>query len=159
MRAAVTFPLIVLSLLIALAICRATGRPPTADTPRSPCSMPAIQSPYCAASGLSKPNSARSDAMRSGVAFVPAMTAATSPGNTRSITNTNTDRPIRAATNSISRFPTNRMIVHAALPTWFSRSATAAARSDSACWGSLARACWMPPSRGSRTASPQERPR
>ncbi len=92
-----------------MAICRATGRPPTVDTPRSPCSRPAIQSPYCATSGLSKPNSARSDAMRSGVAFVPAMTAATSPGNTRSITNTSADRPTKAATNSASRFPTNRM--------------------------------------------------
>ena len=68
-----------------MAICRATGRPPTADTPRSPCSMPAIQSPYCATSGLSKPNSARSDA------------------------NTSADRPTKAATNSASRFPTNRM--------------------------------------------------
>lgn len=44
-----------------------------------------------------------------GVAFVPAMTAATSPGNTRSITNTSADRPTKAATNSASRFPTNRM--------------------------------------------------
>ena len=40
---------------------------------------------------------------------VPAMTAATSPGNTRSITNTSADRPTKAATNSASRFPTNRM--------------------------------------------------
>ena len=38
------------------------------------------------------------------------------------------DRPIKGRhEQSISRFPTNRMIVHAALPTWFSRSATAAA--------------------------------
>ena len=44
-----------------------------------------------------------------GAAFVPAMTAATSPGNTRSITNTSADRPTKAATNSASRFPTNRM--------------------------------------------------
>ena len=90
---------------------------------------PVIQSPYCAASGLSKPSSARSDAIRSGVAFVPAMTAATSPGNTRSITNTSTDRPIRAATNSTSRFPTNRMdhSVPCVILSW--RSATAAAPS------------------------------
>ena len=97
--------------------CPATDLPPTADTPRLPCSSPSIQSPYCATSGLFKPRSSRNDAMRSGVALVPAITAATSPGSTRSITNTNADRPIRAATNSTSRFTTNRMIVHATLLT------------------------------------------
>ena len=81
-----------------------------AETPRSPCSNPSIQSPYCATYDLSKPSSARSDAIRSGVAFVPAITAATSPGSMRSSTNTKSDRPNRAATNSPSRLTTNLIV-------------------------------------------------
>ena len=139
------------------ATCCATGLPPITDTPRSPCSRPAIQSQYCAKSGLSKPSSARNDAIRSGVALVPAITAATSPGSTRSIMNTSADRPTKAAANSAKRFPTNRITVPNLTYSW--KSAIMATPSGSACSGSPARACCRLPSRGSRTASQPAHPR
>ena len=92
------------------ATCADTALPPMVDTPRSPCSNPSIQSPYCATYDLSKPSSVRSDAIRSGAAFVPAITAATSPGSMRNSTNTRSDRPNRATTNSPSRLTTNLIV-------------------------------------------------
>ncbi len=87
--------------------CKATDLPLMADTPRSPCSRPVSQSAYCMGNGRSSPISMRSAAIRAAVAFVPAMTAATSPGSTRNARKTSIDNPVSAATNSSSRLATN----------------------------------------------------
>ena len=90
--------------------CADTALPLTTEVPRSPCSKPSTQSPYCAAYDLSSPICARSDVNRSAVALVPATTAATSPGRIRSSANTSSDNPTNAPTNSRSRLPRNLMI-------------------------------------------------
>ena len=84
-------------------ICEATVRPLIADTPIFPCSKPPNQSAYCCGYERSSPIRERIAATRAGVAFVPAITDATSPGRMRSAAKTSRDRPNKATANHMSR--------------------------------------------------------
>lgn len=85
------------------ATTEATGWPVSMVMPKSPCNSPPTHSKYCCGSGLSSPIWALNWATRSGGEFVPAITAAMSPGSTRSMRNTMSEIANSATRNMAMR--------------------------------------------------------
>ena len=101
-----------------------TVSPFSADVPKSPWRMPPIQSRYCTTSGRLSPSSSRMASICSGVAWVPPMTRARSPGSSRRSRKTtmlvttiaSSSRPSRRSTYSVIGLTARRSARRSGLP-------------------------------------------